>query len=99
MGIADDILIVEHNATGRDRDIALRQVMQICHQENLKLNMYKYHFRCTKLSFFGEVKSREVVEPDLKEQSLPTEMPPIIKYSCNYFRKNKLPGKVFTLNQ
>ena len=52
-GIADDILIVGSNADGRDHDRILRQVMQVCHQENLKLNNNNCHFRCTKIPLFG----------------------------------------------
>ena len=45
--IADGILIVGYNADYRDHDRTLRQVMQVCCQENLNLN--KCHFRCWKI--------------------------------------------------
>ena len=47
---ADDILIVG-NVDGRNHEWTLKQVIQICHQENLKLNTNKCHFGCTKIPF------------------------------------------------
>ena len=61
-----EISIVGCDADERDHDRTLRQVMQICHHENVKLNKNKCHFRCIKILFFGEVVSREGVQPDLK---------------------------------
>ena len=63
-GIADDIVIVEYKPDGRDHDRMLRQVMQICHQDNFT---NKCHFRCTMIPSFGEVISREGVQLDSKE--------------------------------
>ena len=37
-GMENDILIIVDDADGRDHNINLRQVMQMCHQENLILN-------------------------------------------------------------
>ena len=42
---------------------------------NLKLNKEKCHFRCTSIPFFGEVVSREGVQPDLWKIKALTEMP------------------------
>ena len=51
-GIADDFLIVRYVADSRDHDKILGQVMQICWQENLKLNKNKCRFRCARIPFF-----------------------------------------------
>ena len=45
-GIADNMLIVGHDANNRDHDRALRWVLQICQKENLKLNKNKCYFWC-----------------------------------------------------
>ena len=48
--------------------------MQICQEENLKLNKNKQHFRCTRKPFF-EVIFRNGLQPDLRKLHMLTEMP------------------------
>ena len=49
-GIADDTVIVQCDVDGRDHDRTLRQVMQICHQENFnKINANSGGPRCHSL--------------------------------------------------
>ena len=92
-GIADSILIVGYDAVGRDHNRTLKQVMQICHKENLKLNKNECHFRCTKIPFLEEVILREGVQLDPKKLCTLTEMPPKIKRiaiilgTMNYIKK------------
>ena len=57
-GIADDILVVGYDSNGRDHDVTLWQVLQICRNVNLKLNKGKCHFRCSSVPSFWEVISR-----------------------------------------
>ena len=45
--------------------------MQICHQENAELNINECQYRCTKMSFFGEVVSRKEVQPEPKDLLFP----------------------------
>ena len=81
----DDILIVGYDADGKDHDRILRQVIQVGHQENLKLNKNKCHFRCTKIAFLGEMISRDGVQTDPKKLHILTEFPtntPITSVSC-----------------
>ena len=66
-GQAVDIFIVGYDADSRDHDRTLRQVMQICNSENVKLNRNKCHFRCTKIPFLEEVISREVVQANWRK--------------------------------
>ena len=62
--IADDILVVAHESNEAHHDTMICKVLQICRKENLKLNKDKYHFRCTLVSFFGEIISSQEVTPD-----------------------------------
>ena len=64
-GIEDDILIEWYHADRRDHSRTMRQVIQICHQEKLKLNRNKKYFSCTKIPFLGDVISREGLQSDL----------------------------------
>ena len=66
-GVAAYILIVGYDADSTVHDRTLRHVMQIYHQESLKLDKKKCHFRCIKIQIFGIVIFREVVQPDTKE--------------------------------
>ena len=63
-GIADDILVIGYDKDGVDHDKAVYNVPRYCQGVNLKLNKDKCHFRCTSIPFFGEVVSREVIQPD-----------------------------------
>ena len=84
--MTDDTLIVTYNTDIRDHDRTPRQVMQICHQEILKLNKNICYFRCTKKPFFGEVISREGKQLDPKKLCMLTEMPlPKNKKNYNHF--------------
>ena len=51
---AEDILMVGYDVDGKDHDRTLEQVMQICSNENLKLNKYNYYFRCMRVPFWGD---------------------------------------------
>ena len=70
-GIMDDILVKGYDENGTDHDAAVQKVLQQCEEVNLKLNKEKCHFRHTFIPFFGEVISREGVQPDpQKNQSI-----------------------------
>ena len=43
-GIADDILVAEYEADGRDHDKTIQRVLQRCRKVNLKLNKGKCQF-------------------------------------------------------
>ena len=53
-GFADDICIVRYEGSSHDQRTTLRQVMEMCRRENLKLNKDKCHFRCMRFPFFSE---------------------------------------------
>ena len=74
-GIADDILVIRYDKDGADHDAAVYNVLRQFHDVNLKLNKEKCHFRCTAIPFFGEVVSREGVQPDPWKIKELTEMP------------------------
>ena len=63
-GITDNILVTGYDKDGVDHDTVVHKVLQWCAKVNLKLNKEKCHFRCTSILFFGEVISREGVQPD-----------------------------------
>ena len=63
-GIADDISVIGYDKDGTDHDEAVYKVLKECQNVNLKLNKAKCHFRCTSIPFFGEVVSRQGVQPD-----------------------------------
>ena len=67
LGIADDILIVGYDVEDRDHERTLKQEMQMCHQEKVKLNKWKCHLRCTRKPFSWEGISREGVQLDPKK--------------------------------
>ena len=75
-GIADDILVAGYSTDGKDHDDRVQRVLQRCREVNLKLNKEKCHVRCTSLPFFGEVISRNGVQPDPHKVSTLVEMPP-----------------------
>ena len=74
-GIADDILVAGNNDDGRDHDETVCKVLQRCSKVNLKLNKDKCHFRCTSIPFFGEVISRNGVQPDPRKIKALMDMP------------------------
>ena len=74
-GIADDILVIGYDKDGTDHDEAVYKVLKWCQDMNLKLNKEKCHFRCTSISFFGEVVSRQGIQPDPQKVRVLTEMP------------------------
>ena len=74
-GIADDILVIGYDKDGADHDEAVYNVLRQCQDVNLKLNKDKCHFRCTLIPFFGEVVSRDGVQPDLGKIKALTKMP------------------------
>ena len=63
-GIADDILVIGYNKDGTDHDETVYKVLKCCQDARLKLNKEKCHFRCMAIQFFGEVVSRDGVQPD-----------------------------------
>ena len=63
-GIADNILVIGYDKDGTDHDEAVYKVLKQCQDVNLKLNKEKCHFRCTSIPFFGEVISRQDIQPD-----------------------------------
>ena len=74
-GNADNILVIGYDKNGADHDEAVYSVLRQCQDVNLKLNNEKCHFRCTSIPFFGEVVSREGIQPDLQKVKPLTEMP------------------------
>ena len=64
LGIMDDILVIGYDEDGADHGVAVHKVLQWCEEVTLKLNKEKCDFRCTSIPFFGEVISREGVQPD-----------------------------------
>ena len=75
-GIGDDILVVGYEEDGRDHNKTVQKVLQRCRKVNLKLNKNKCHFRCTSVPFFGEVTSRNRVQPDPQKIKALMEMSP-----------------------
>ena len=67
VGIADDILVIGCNEDGTDHDEAVYGMLRQCQEVNLKLNKEKYHFRSTSILFFGELVSREGIQPDTQK--------------------------------
>ena len=57
-GITGNIYIVDYDYDGKGHDRTLRPVMQICYQQNLKLNKNKCHFRCMRVPFVGKIISK-----------------------------------------
>ena len=74
-GIADNILVIQYNKDGADHNKAVYNVLGRCWDVNLKLNNDKCHFRCISIPFFGEVVSRQGVQPDPQKVRTLTEMP------------------------
>ena len=64
LDITDDILVIGYEEDGVAHDAAVCKVLQHCEEVNLKLNKEKCHFRCMYIPFFGEVLSRDGVQPD-----------------------------------
>ena len=75
-GTVDDILVAGYDADGKDHDEMVHRVLQRCREVNLKLNKEKCHFRCTSVPFFGEVISRNGVQPDPQEIRVLMKIPP-----------------------
>ena len=75
-GIADDILVIGYDKDGADHDEAVYKVLKWYQDVNLKLNEEKCHFRCTSIPFFGEVISRQGIQPDPQKVKALTEKPP-----------------------
>ena len=70
----DDILVIRYDEDGTDHNAAVHKVLQWCEEVNLKLNEGKCHFRCMSKLFFGEVISREEVQPDQQKVKALTGM-------------------------
>ena len=66
-GIVDDILVIGYHKDGTDADKIVNKVLKCCQDVNLKLNKEKCHFRCMAIQFFGEVVSRDGMQPDLRK--------------------------------
>ena len=57
-------------------------------------------FEVTRISFFGEIISRDGLQSDPRKLHTQTEMlPPIMKRITITFRCNELPRKILTFNQ
>ena len=74
-GIADDILVIGYDKDRTDHNKTVNRVLKCCQDVNLKLNKEKCHFRCTAISFFGEVVSRDGMQPYPRKISALTKMP------------------------
>ena len=85
-GIADDILVIGYDENGADHHATVQKVLWQCEEVNLKLNKEKCHFRCMSILFFGEVISREGVQPDPQKIKVLMDMPaPKNKNNCRPF--------------
>ena len=73
-GIADDILVIGYNRNRTDHDETVYKVLKQCQDVDLKLNKEKCHLRCTSIPFFGEVLSRQGIQPDPQKVRVLTEM-------------------------
>ena len=73
-GTADDTLVTGYNKDGTDHDEVVYKVLKQCQDVNLKLNKEKCHFRCTSIPLFGEVVSRQGIQPDPQKVRALTEM-------------------------
>ena len=71
-GIAEDILILGHDADGKEHD----NNIEIFCKENLKLNKDKCHYRCMRVPFFTKKISRCSVQPDPNKLYVLTDMLP-----------------------
>ena len=65
-GITDDILVVGYEDDGRGHDDTMQKVLQRCRKVNL--NKDKCHFRHTSVPFFGDIISRNRVQPDPQKE-------------------------------
>ena len=74
-GIADDILVIGYDKDGTGHNKTVNKVLKCCQNVNLKSNKEKCHFRCMAIPFFGEVVSRDGMQPDPRKISTLTEMP------------------------
>ena len=82
----DDILVVGYEDNGKGHNKTVQKVLQRCREVNLKLNKDKCHFRCMSVPFFGEVITRNGVQPDLQKIKALMEMPPsTIKEAPGFF--------------
>ena len=75
LGISDDILVIGYDKDGTDHNEAVYNVLRQCQDVNIKLNKDKCHFRCMSIPFFGEVVSREGIQPDPQKIRALTKMP------------------------
>ena len=89
-GIADDILVIGYDKDGTDHDEVVYKVLKWCQDVNVKLNKKK---RCTSIPFFGEVASRQGIQPDpekvraLTEILAPKKEPQAFLGIINYLNK------------
>ena len=72
--IADDILVIGYGKDRADHDKAVCKVLKWCQDVNLKLNKEKCHFRCKSIPFFGEIVSRQDIQPNPQKVRALTEM-------------------------
>ena len=95
----DNILIIGYEEDSRDHDKILRQMMDICQHENLKLNKIKCHFRCTRIPYFGEIISKNGVQIDPKQLGMLIKRPlSTNRKELQCFGHNELFRKVSTGN-
>ena len=55
--------MIGYDKDGTDHEEAVYKVLRQCQDVNLKLNKEKCHFRCTSIPFFGEIVSRDGMQP------------------------------------
>ena len=69
--IADDLLIVGQGSTvdeaDRDHDKNLKNLLNRCRAKNIKLNKEKFQFKCSEVSFIGNVMAKDALKPDPKK--------------------------------
>ena len=83
--IIADISIVGCDVYNKDQDKTLRHMMQICCQENIKLNKDKCHFRCTKDNFGRSILKKRSTSRPQKLYTLTKMLPPTNKKELEFF--------------
>ena len=72
--IADDILVIGYGKDGIDHNKPVYKVLKWSQDVNLRLNKEKCHFRCISVPVFGDVVSRQDIQPDPQKVRALTEM-------------------------
>ena len=65
---ADDVIIFgygeDDEAAERDHDLKLLKLLELCREQNLKLNRSKINFKQKSVKFLGHIVSSDGVKPD-----------------------------------